>query len=161
MNNQHPPLPHERHQHLVAADEALAERADQLAVMLKAVRDSVAALDERAAHIEARANDADQKAIRVAKANRRAIVALVIVAIFTLVGAGLIAAQRHTVSRLNQQQAQSQELRRTALCPVYQETLRLSSHPIPPGVDPDAYAAFLGSLQHAVTSLECPPLGSK
>lgn len=152
--------PHARHVHLLAQDEVLAQRADQLAAMLKGVRESVTALDERAAHIEERAERADQKAGQVAKSNRRAIIALVIVAIFTLVGGGLIVSQRYTVSRLNEEQTQSLELRRTALCPVYQETLRLSGV-TPPGADPAIYAALVGALQHAVTSLQCPPLGSQ
>lgn len=162
-----PLTPHERHQHLLAQDEALAGRADQLAVMLHAVQDSVAGLNERAKRIEDRAESADQKAIRVAKSNRRAVIALIIVAVFTLAYGWLIFTQRDTINRLDQvvadvktQQAQGVQLRHLGLCPVFQAAVAADS---PAERDrfaggPAAHDEFIRRLNRSIAIMQCPPL---
>ena len=155
------------HDALHAQDEILAERADRLAATVAALRAAVTSLDERASHVEERTTEAENEATRAARANRRAVVAIAIVALFTLVGGWLIWSNYRTVSRLDavvaqvkQQQAQSVSLRQDTLCPILRASLAADSPQarasFPAGTA--AHDVFVAKIRRGVDAMHCAQL---
>jgi hypothetical protein len=138
----------------------LAERADQLAATVGALRAAVTALDERAGHVEARAAVVSEKTDDIAASNKRAIIAIAVVAVFTILGGWLLWANHNTVARLDQVQRDGIALRQDTLCPILQAALANDTAETRSrfAAGPDAHDAFVARIKHGVAAMNCAPL---